>query len=107
MSEQEQEKMIEFLKELEDSGVLDILTSLLKNKDGALLEIANWLQKNQNVMKNVSTLMAALSKVDPDQVKKSKSLIDLIKTLNDDPDVLAGISFFLSLMKSIGETLRE
>ncbi|MUN29828.1 DUF1641 domain-containing protein [Sulfuracidifex metallicus] len=106
MSEQEQEKMIEFLKELEDSGVLDILTSLLKNKDGALLEIANWLQKNQNVMKNVSTLMAALSKVDPDQVKKSKSLIGLFKTLND-PDVLAGISFFLSLMKSIGETLRE
>ena len=106
MSEQEQEKMIEFLKELEDSGVLDILTSLLKNRDGALLEIANWLQKNQNVMKNVSTLMAALSKVDPDQVNKSKSLIDLLKTLKD-PDVLAGISFFLSLMKSIGETLRE
>lgn len=105
--------MIEFLKELENSGVLDILNSLLKNKDGALLEIANWLQKNQNVMKNVSTLMAALSKVDPDQIKvdpdqmkKSKSLIGLLKTLND-PDVIAGISFFLSLMKSIGETLRE
>ncbi|BBG23413.1 DUF1641 domain-containing protein [Sulfuracidifex tepidarius] len=106
MSDSEIEKIMEIMRQMDEAGVLDILNSLLKSRQGVLLEVANWLQNNSNVMKNMSTLMAAMSKLDPDSLKKAETLTDLLKMLRD-PDVLAGISFFLSLMKSIGETLHE
>ncbi len=106
MSDVEIEKMAEIVRELNDSGVLDIISSILKSREGVLLELANWLQNNSNVMKNMSTILAALERVDPDSAVKASSLTDLLKMVRD-PDVLAGLSFFLNLMKSIGEVLRE
>jgi uncharacterized protein YjgD (DUF1641 family) len=100
------EKIIQLEKELEDSGLLDVLLSLLKNREGILLEIANWLQNNENLMKNISTILAALSKVNPDEMRKAKSLTDVLNMLKD-PEVLSGLSLFLNLMKAIGEVLRE
>ncbi|AWR95529.1 DUF1641 domain-containing protein [Acidianus brierleyi] len=103
---QEDEEVFELVKELKDSGLLDILMSALKNREGILLEIANWLQNNENVMKNLSTFLAALSKLNPDEMKKARSLTDVLNMVKD-PDVLSGLSFFLNLMKVIGEVLRE
>ncbi len=100
------EKIIQLEKELEDSGLLDVLLSLSKNREGILLEIANWLQNNENLMKNISTILAALSKVNPDEMRKAKSLTDVLNMLKD-PEVLSGLSLFLNLMKAIGEVLRE
>ncbi|WP_187152746.1 DUF1641 domain-containing protein [Acidianus manzaensis] len=105
MSEVEIDEVLDLLKELKETGILDIINSMLRNREDIILEFAEWLKNNQNVMKNASLLLSVVNKINPDEVKKAKSLTEVILMLKD-PDVLAGISYFLTIMKKLGESIK-
>lgn len=99
------DELVELVNELKKSGILDVLLSLLKNREGVLLELAEWLKNNQNVMKNFSLILSVMNNVNPDELEKATSLTELVLMLKD-PDVLAGLSYFLQIMKKLGEALK-
>ncbi|AWR96776.1 DUF1641 domain-containing protein [Acidianus sulfidivorans JP7] len=105
MSEVEIDQLMDILKELKESGLLDVIQALIKNREDIILQIAEWLKNNQNVMKNMSLLLSAIDKANPDEVQKARSLTEVMLMLKD-PDVLAGISYFLTIMKKLGESIR-
>ncbi|GGP20312.1 hypothetical protein GCM10007981_07880 [Thermocladium modestius] len=104
--EAEIDKILDLAKKLVDSGLLDVAAAVLDNKEEILSEIADWLQNNGSLLKNFSTVFSALSKLDPDTMRKARGFRDLVVMLND-PDVMAGLSFLLNFMKAIGESLHE
>lgn len=99
------DQLLELVNELKKTGLLDVTISLLKNREGVLIEFAEWLKNNENVMKNWSLLLSVVNNVNPDEIQKARTLTELLLMLKD-PDVLAGLSYFLQIMKKLGESIR-
>ncbi len=70
--EAEIDKILDLAKKLVDSGLLDVAAAVLDNKEEILSEIADWLQNNGSLLKNFSTVFSALSKLDPDTMRKAR-----------------------------------
>jgi uncharacterized protein YjgD (DUF1641 family) len=119
---------IELLQELHESGIMEIVVSLLRAKEKvAKIAIDQMVRPPvTNTINNAMAAAGALSEMEPDTTKKLvKSLsmgivraeegikngekvgiLDLLKVLKD-PDINRSLSFGLNLLKGMGEGLKD
>jgi uncharacterized protein YjgD (DUF1641 family) len=119
---------IELLQELHESGIMEIVVSLLRAKEKvAKIAIDQMVRPPvTNTINNAMAAAGALSEMEPDTTKKLvKSLsmgivraeegikngekvgiLDLLKVLKD-PDINRTLVFGLNLLKGMGEGLKD
>lgn len=119
---------MELLQELHESGIMEIVVSLLRAKEKvAKIAIDQMVRPPvTNIINNAMAAVGALSEMEPDTTEKLvKSLFngikkaevglksgekvgvfDLLKVLKD-PDINRSLVFGLNLLKGMGEGLKE
>lgn len=119
---------LHLLKELQDSGILEILSGLLQTKEHTAKIAIDQLSRKPvtNIINNVMAAGGILVEMDPESTSKlAKSLtagiqkaeqglqedttiglIDLVKAIKD-PEINRALRFGMNLLKGIGEGLKE
>ncbi|MYL34707.1 DUF1641 domain-containing protein [Pontibacillus yanchengensis] len=117
------EKAIELIRALDEAGMLEALTALVKHKEDAIENIVTEANKERysNVLENISGFMFLLGEIDVSKVqelstrlnqgmegamKGSKreektSVMDLAKALRD-PEINQGVTMMLHFLKGLG-----
>ena len=119
---------LDLLQELHNSGILDVINSLVKTKE-EVAKIAVGQMTREPVTNMINNAMAAggvLTQMDPEMTKKlmgsvakgleraeqglqsnsTTGMLDIMKALKD-PDMNRAITFGLNLLKGIGEELKD
>ncbi|KGP71170.1 DUF1641 domain-containing protein [Pontibacillus yanchengensis] len=117
------EKAIELIKALDEAGILEALTALVKHKEDAIENIVTEANKERytKVLENLSGFMFLLGEIDVSKVQElstrlnqgmegaiegsemeeKTSIMNLAKALRD-PEINQGITMTLHFLKGIG-----